>query len=493
MSFPVSRGSDDDPGRRSYSQHLAEASVDGEDDSLNDAIQASEVDEQDDGDAPIVDDREDELDDNEALRSIKSIMDNVVFLEAHVDKLEREIAAMELAALNAQFKPLQYNGGSHTTEAYNHGSTQTNVTKDLQHKREVLQKFKEKLYEERIVLRGLDITLPGSVTPINTSKGIYDSTYTLREALLRPSPMAEGQLPSTIGTLIRPRPVMHGTPIRIMSESDPEWDPEWLSLKGPHLDLALFVSQLQNAKNRLAMLGDDAPKATRDAAMEAVKRNRTAVTQIRVIRRYFEDGYTVHPNQIVSPKQLPKDGLCKRYVLYTMCLNLRQLLAIRDRNKEIGLCMSPLDFLRWRISVTCQKHHHGNNELNIRSCLKRLYQPNNKGVSGDEIFRQAVLRSAQIRDALWRFNKSRKTQEKKKDEPSSSTTHQHTAGTVAHARGEASAPVADRSQTSQENEDATMQDAADADSIADDDINHDTSIDAEGDHDMSQNGAPAMA
>lgn len=145
------------------------------------------------------------------------------------------------------------------------------------------------------------------------------------------------------------------------------------------MDLDSAISEVRVYKARLDMLGKDAPREAFKAARKAVRAKKRIVLEILYIRQYFCNGYTIHPNQIVSPKMLTREGLCNRSVLQFICACLRNLIAIRDSDNSIGLHMSPLDFLRWRLSVYCRFHKHEaqanltcKSNITMRGCIQAL-------------------------------------------------------------------------------------------------------------------------
>lgn len=127
--------------------------------------------------------------------------------------------------------------------------------------------------------------------------------------------------------------------------------------------------------------------------------------------------------------------------------------------------MSPLDFLRWRISVICHKHRHHDpdnknyksKDKNICSCFSRIDWPaSDREFPRDEIFRQAVLRGAKLNNIEHMFNQTGKprkhTSRSKKKQKGAEN------GSTAEAEPCAASPVRARQQ--KDDEDAAVEEQA---------------------------------
>ncbi|KAG7138153.1 hypothetical protein HYQ45_004682 [Verticillium longisporum] len=130
---------------------------------------------------------------------------------------------------------------------------------------------------------------------------------TLEEALRMSGVLRAGELAST-KHLFRGPGIVRDVPIKPIKEDDPYWDPEWLSLNSSEFSISNFRDKLKDSWRRV----------------------------------------TIHPNQLISKKFMPRQGLCKRWLLYSICLKLTRLLAIRHDTAPgaVGLHMSPIDFIR---------------------------------------------------------------------------------------------------------------------------------------------------
>ncbi|KAG7110118.1 hypothetical protein HYQ44_011281 [Verticillium longisporum] len=170
---------------------------------------------------------------------------------------------------------------------------------------------------------------------------------TLEEALRMSGVLRAGELAST-KHLFRGPGIVRDVPIKPIKEDDPYWDPEWLSLNSSEFSISNFRDKLKDSWRReKAAAGTATPDEKEKFRLEQ-RHFSSAISEIRLIRKCFLEGVTIHPNQLISKKFMPRQGLCKRWLLYSICLKLTRLLAIRHDTAPgaIGLHMSPIDFIR---------------------------------------------------------------------------------------------------------------------------------------------------
>ncbi|KAM0321407.1 hypothetical protein ACHAQA_010123 [Verticillium albo-atrum] len=219
---------------------------------------------------------------------------------------------------------------------------------------------------------------------------------TLEDALRMTEVMRPGQLPST-RHLYRGPPIVRDVPIEPITEDDPYWDPEWLSFRSPQFSRLHFIERLHDSYRReKAIAGMATPKQQEDFRLEQAY-SRQALNQINVIKRYFQEGITIHPNQLISKQFMHPKGLCKRYVLYNLCCDLARLLAIRHDTPPgaVGLHMSPIDFVPFKKNKVA-----GGDEM--YRWLLELSEPDgiktgsNQPRKMDPLFRKAILHGAKI-------------------------------------------------------------------------------------------------
>ncbi|KAF3351771.1 hypothetical protein VD0002_g8447 [Verticillium dahliae] len=170
---------------------------------------------------------------------------------------------------------------------------------------------------------------------------------TLEEALRMSGVMRAGELPST-KHLFRGPGIVRDVPIKPIKEDDPYWDPEWLSLNSSDFSISNWRDKLRDSWRRQKATAGTATADDKEKFRLEQRQFRSAISEIRLIRKCFLEGVTIHPNQLISKKFMPKQGLCKRWLLYSICLKLTRLLAIRHDTAPgaIGLHMSPIDFIR---------------------------------------------------------------------------------------------------------------------------------------------------
>ncbi|KAL9946596.1 hypothetical protein D7B24_001848 [Verticillium nonalfalfae] len=170
---------------------------------------------------------------------------------------------------------------------------------------------------------------------------------TLEEALCMSGVLRAGELPST-KHLFRGPGIVRDVPIKPIKEDDPYWDPEWLSLNSSEFSISNWRDKLKDSWRRQKATAGTATADEKEKFRLEQRQFSSAISEIRLIRKCFLEGVTIHPNQLISKKFMPKQGLCKRWLLYSICLKLTRLLAIRHDTAPgaIGLHMSPIDFIR---------------------------------------------------------------------------------------------------------------------------------------------------
>jgi hypothetical protein len=342
-------------------------------------------------------------------RSIKEIMDSVAKLQKQLQDIRNEAVDLGVAEHIRDW----LSEGNRLRRIYRGDkplTAQQNVINELVAKAEEAQKIRELLTSEEALRDSRDFTLPGTARPMTLfEKGVYDESITIEEALIHTTPLRANPIDRG-RTWAWPAPVMQGARVEKLVEDGRDWNPKWKSLDGPHLNLDNAIRRLRTAKEKYGMLTELTPNSIREDTRRALATASRRVNQIILIQSFFANGYTVHPNQLVGPAQLPLEGFCTRSTLYILAICFRRLISIRDRDKKIGLHMSPIDFLRWRLAVMCKDHNHKNQALNrasIGTCLLNVYTSITERTTrgGDPLFREVMIYATKVDGTEWHFTR----------------------------------------------------------------------------------------
>ncbi|KAF5024749.1 hypothetical protein F66182_3181 [Fusarium sp. NRRL 66182] len=195
---------------------------------------------------------------------------------------------------------------------------------------------------------------------------------------------------------------LNGTPTSKISESDPYWKSEWLSLDA-------FLAQEESEEKAKAEAREQLKiNPNSKAAQGALKLHTDNVSKHRRIRDIFGPNTSYHPNQLVSKHHLPKEGLCHKELMYRLACKISDLRVLNEKGE---LWMGPWDFIRWRIIVKLQSFLSfpaaSGRDL-IRGIIYKICDESGPEGSTrqyeDVLLRQAIIRSAGYQNRLASFN-----------------------------------------------------------------------------------------
>jgi hypothetical protein len=177
-----------------------------------------------------------------------------------------------------------------------------------------------------------------------------------------------------------------GVPVQRITEDSPYWNPGWLSLE-VYLAKETEEEDLKEEFRRRVALDVTNNKHLRHEA----KRHQDNVSKHRKIRQIFKELSFPHPNQVVSKRYLPSQGLCDQETMYFLGCKVSDFQFLANR----GLMdMEPWDFIRWRIGkVLADRIRLG---LPGKVEVKNIIHNIGGEKSEDPLFRQAVLLSARL-------------------------------------------------------------------------------------------------
>ncbi|PHH75116.1 hypothetical protein CDD82_4593 [Ophiocordyceps australis] len=184
-------------------------------------------------------------------------------------------------------------------------------------------------------------------------------------------------------------PSLRGVPVNKITQDSPYWEPSWASL-----DAFLADEQPEQERkdkfDRLRKLHPD-----NKTYRKQFKLHTDNMSKHRKIREIFGSHSNCHPNQLVSKKHLPPEGLCQMETMYLVACKISELDALHTRHE---LHMEPWDFVRWQIGEQLENRlivgQRG--DAIVRTVITRLWESTAKGNNpyGDTMMRQLAIRGA---------------------------------------------------------------------------------------------------
>lgn len=183
-----------------------------------------------------------------------------------------------------------------------------------------------------------------------------------------------------------------------MGEDTLYWNRNWLSLDDYLSKEELEEALKRESKERLTIAPSEARK-------KEAKLHQDNVSKHRKIREIFGNDQSHHPNQVISKRYLPSQGLCEQEVMYLLGCKVFdfQVLAVKGK-----LTMDPWDFVRWRVGrlyVQKRRFNPGSNAPDVKSIINNITSER----SEDPLFRQAILYSAHLQGKSSSYGSKKKT------------------------------------------------------------------------------------
>lgn len=198
-------------------------------------------------------------------------------------------------------------------------------------------------------------------------------------------------------TYIKPAS-LRGVRVAKLTEDSDDWNPAWISLNR-YLSREAEEEQLK-ADTRQRLQLDPSNRSLAKAA----KLHQDNVSKHRKIRDIFGPQQQCHPNQVVSRRHLPAQGLCEQEIMYLLGCKMSDLQRLADVGK---LAMEPWDFLRWRIGELLlrrkKKSFPGGND-DVKKVIHNIVSES----SEDPLFRQIILYSARLGGRYYSFGPRKK-------------------------------------------------------------------------------------
>ncbi|KAF4465015.1 acyl- thioesterase ii [Fusarium albosuccineum] len=195
---------------------------------------------------------------------------------------------------------------------------------------------------------------------------------------------------------------LKGTPVEKLTEDGPNWKPTWDSLNG-YMALEYEEERLKKESSARLKVNPDSK-----SALAAHKLHQDNVSKHRRIRDIFGPKTSYHPNQLVSGRHLPDEGLCQKELMYRIACKVNDLRVLHERGK---LTMDPWDFFRWRISKKISAVVNSplaSAQDNLRTIIYRICEDGGSNSMTkqyeDPLLRAAILQSAVIQNRLNSFN-----------------------------------------------------------------------------------------
>ncbi|KAH6670325.1 hypothetical protein F5X68DRAFT_265065 [Plectosphaerella plurivora] len=350
------------------------------------------------------------------VRSYKEVVDNLTMLIRQRDE-KREEARQIGEKMDIKNWLLAGNHLRHIYRGADPLSPVESAVNEIVEISKAAERLSALIQGEQEELHSRDFTAPGKALPLSSERGVYEEGYTLVEALRRSTPLVSTT--SVRGNTVwkEPAPVVTGTRVNRLVEGGPGWNTEWRTLDHPQLNLDAAIIKLREARDRSNAVNATTPASVRESVRRALKHTQSTLHMILMIRQYFANGYTFHPNQLVGPEQLPPNGFCTRALLYMLALCFRRLIAIRDKDTTTGLNMSPIDFLRWRLAVHCQGHDHARQGKrgSIANCLRFIYREVSEKPHqcGDQLLRSVMIHASRIEGQSGVWSAARRCRERR--------------------------------------------------------------------------------
>ncbi|PNY23397.1 Uncharacterized protein TCAP_06658 [Tolypocladium capitatum] len=196
---------------------------------------------------------------------------------------------------------------------------------------------------------------------------------------------------------------LRGVPVAKLTEDSVYWDPSWSSLD----EFLAKESDEERRKIRSRNLLKLNPE--NEELLRECKIHTDNMSKHKKIREIFGPDSPYHPNQAISKRHMPREGLCQKELMYRLACRVSDFICLQN---EGHLRMDPWDFIRWRLCIRLSEilRHPGEN---AKSFLRNaIYKLCDRSMDGnryeDPIMRDAVLISADIQSRLGVFNKSGK-------------------------------------------------------------------------------------
>ena len=177
-----------------------------------------------------------------------------------------------------------------------------------------------------------------------------------------------------------------GVPVQRITEDSPYWEQNWLSL-----DAFLAEEEEEEKLKREFRRRVDLDTTNNEDLRKTFKRHQDKVSHHRKIRQVFKEMPSPHPNQLVSKRYLPSQGLCSQVTMYFLGCKVTDFEFLANR----GLMgMEPWDFVRWRIGkVLADRMRVGlPGKVDVKNVITNIGGKK----SEDPLFRQALLLSARL-------------------------------------------------------------------------------------------------
>ncbi|KAI8185785.1 hypothetical protein KHU50_001583 [Colletotrichum sp. SAR 10_65] len=187
-------------------------------------------------------------------------------------------------------------------------------------------------------------------------------------------------------TFVRPA-MLRGVPSTPITEDGPYWVPTWTKFVDA-MDADRLQRQYEDDidERHERMLHGPLTDEEKEDFDKRDRRYYRLANELRVVKRWFCPGKTMHPNQMMAKEHMPAEGICQSHNLYQICNVLNRLQALHVRGE---LAMEPLYFLLWRMSVIFERGPHTGAKSFCRSIVEEGHH------SLDPVMRQAIIRGAQ--------------------------------------------------------------------------------------------------
>ncbi|KAH0424991.1 hypothetical protein CcaCcLH18_11210 [Colletotrichum camelliae] len=187
-------------------------------------------------------------------------------------------------------------------------------------------------------------------------------------------------------TFVRPA-MLRGVPSTPITEDGPYWEPTWTKFVDA-MDADRLQRQYEDDidERHERMLRGPLTDEEKEDFDKRDRRYYRLANELRVVKRWFCPGKTMHPNQMMAKEHMPVEGICQSHNLYQICNVLNRLQALHVRGE---LAMEPLYFLLWRMSVIFEREPH----TGAKSFCKFIVEEGHHSL--DPVMRQAIIRGAQ--------------------------------------------------------------------------------------------------
>lgn len=189
---------------------------------------------------------------------------------------------------------------------------------------------------------------------------------------------------------------LRSVPIMRISEKHPYWLKTWDSLE----EFLAKEDEEKKLKEHYQVLKNQNP---RDKAIcGRAKLHQDNMSKHVKIREIFGEGSPFHPNQLVSKRHIPVEGLCQKEIMYRVACKISDLQVL---NQKGDLSMDAWDFIRWRIGLKLGElvSHPGEDGKGfVRTVIYKLCDGSKDDMARyqDPIMREAVRKSARYQGRL---------------------------------------------------------------------------------------------